>query len=51
MSAGVEREGIILPELRFTWDSLERFPNHHDFRTCLCEKKTQILPDVFDAFQ
>lgn len=27
MSAGIEREGIILPELRLAWDSLEPFPN------------------------
>lgn len=27
MSAGVEREGTNLPELRLAWDSLEPFPN------------------------
>lgn len=45
------REGIILAWAWACLGFLRVLPRHHDFRTCLCEKKTQILPEVFDAFQ
>lgn len=40
-----------LPEPRLGWDSLDPFPDTSDFRSCLCEKKAQILPELLDPFQ